>query len=90
MRQSIIRRLGWTLPHHLQLVFHALRDLEPETIDEPAINEAFESLLRPENLSQFDTWRQRLDEPLNIPDAAMPKGCCATSASIPMAPPAPR
>lgn len=73
MRQNIIQRLGWALPHHLQIVFHALQDLEKESVDEAVIDSAFESLLRPENLSQFDTWRQRLDEQLSVGDAAAAK-----------------
>lgn len=74
MRASIIQRIGWTLPHHLQLVFHALRDLDTVTIDEAAITQAFEALLRPKNLSQFDTWRQRLHEQLSVPDADIASG----------------
>lgn len=73
LRRVIIERLGWSLPHHLQIIFHALRDLEESTVDEAAIGRAFASLLRPENLSQFDTWRQRLDEQLNVTDAGAAK-----------------
>lgn len=61
-RQSIIQRVGWPLPHHLQVVFHALVDSEGKSGDGAAVDAAFAALLRPENLSQFDTWRQRLDE----------------------------
>jgi hypothetical protein len=72
--QSIIHSVGWPLPHHLQIVFHALRDLGVETIDDSAVNQAFDFLIRPENLSQFDTWRQRLAEQFGANDASAARG----------------
>jgi hypothetical protein len=68
-RQAIVRRVGWPLPHHLQVVFHALVDSGTKAVDVTAIDAAFGSLLRPENLGQFDTWRQRLDEQFNLEEA---------------------
>jgi AAA+ ATPase superfamily predicted ATPase len=62
---EIIKLLGWPLAHHLQLMFHELRDLEPRSI-----SRAFESLLGIDHFRDFDTWRQRLDKQFSAPDAA--------------------
>ena len=70
LRQIIIQRVGWPLPHHLQIVFHALVDSGATVGDNAAIDRAFASLLRPEH---FDTWRQRLDEQFAVPDATAAK-----------------
>jgi hypothetical protein len=84
LRQAILQRVGWPLPHHLQIVFHALADSGAATTDVGAIQVAVETLLRPENLGQFDTWRQRLDEQFNLETARMAKDilrtCCQTAA----------
>jgi hypothetical protein len=61
-RALIIKRVGWPLPHHLQIVFHALVDSGATEANAAAVDAAFAHLLLPNNLSQFDTWRQRLDE----------------------------
>ena len=68
-RALIIDRVGWPLPHHLQIVFHALIDSGTTHADPGAVDAAFGQLLQPSNLSQFDTWRQRLDEQFNQSDA---------------------
>jgi hypothetical protein len=73
IRTEIIRRVGWPLPHHLQVVFHALVDSGALVADGASLEKAFTWLLRPENLSQFDTWRQRLEEQFSPPDAALAK-----------------
>lgn len=73
VRARILERVGWPLPHHLQLVFHALRDSDPDAVDAAAVDLAFDRLLTPAHLSQFDTWRQRLDEQFAQPDAAAAK-----------------
>lgn len=73
IRAEIIRRVGWPLPHHLQVVFHALVDSGALVADGASLEKAFTWLLRPENLSQFDTWRQRLEEQFSPPDAALAK-----------------
>jgi uncharacterized protein len=70
VRKLIITRVGWPLPHHLQIVFHALVDGGTKTVDAAAVDRAIDFLLRPENLSQFDTWRQRLGEQFGVSDAA--------------------
>jgi uncharacterized protein len=72
-RALIIDRVGWPLPHHLQIVFHALVDSGAKQADAAAVEAAFAHLLRPENLSQFDTWRQRLEEQFNASDAKAAK-----------------
>jgi len=73
VRALIVERVGWPLPHHLQIVFHALVDSGAEHADAAAVDAAFRHLLLPGNLSQFDTWRQRLDEQFGQSDAAAAK-----------------
>ena len=68
-RRLIIERVGWPLPHHLQIVFHALVDCGTVEVDAGAVEAAFAHLLLPGGLSQFDSWRQRLAEQFNISDA---------------------
>lgn len=72
-RALIIKRVGWPLPHHLQIVFHALVDSSPSQADAAAVDAAFSHLLLPNNLSQFDTWRQRLEEQFGQNDATAAK-----------------
>lgn len=73
VRALIVERVGWPLPHHLQTVFHALVDSGATRADAAAVEAAFAHLLLPGNLSQFDTWRQRLDEQFEQSDAAAAK-----------------
>jgi hypothetical protein len=72
-RAAIVEKVGWPLPHHLQIVFHALVDSGKREANAAAIEAAFAELLRPGNLSQFDTWRQRLDEQFSQNDASAAK-----------------
>ena len=72
-RTLIIDRVGWPLPHHLQIVFHALIDSGAVQADAAAVDAAIAHLLLPNTLSQFDTWRQRLDEQFNQSDATAAK-----------------
>lgn len=72
-RTLIIERVGWPLPHHLQIVFHALIDSGATQVDAAAVGAAFAHLLLPNSLSQFDTWRQRLDEQFGKSDASAAK-----------------
>ena len=72
-RTFIINRVGWPLPHHLQMVFHALVDSGAKIVDRSAVDAAFRHLLQPGGLSQFDTWRQRLDEQFSVSDARTAK-----------------
>ncbi|OWK37664.1 ATP-binding protein [Fimbriiglobus ruber] len=65
-REEIIRLVGWPLAYHLHLVFHELLDMESER----SIAKAFDSLLKPEKLGYFDTWRERIDAQFSAPDAA--------------------
>jgi hypothetical protein len=73
LRALIIERVGWPLPHHLQIVFHALVDSGARDGSPAAIDGAFAHLLLPNGLSQFDTWRQRLDEQFDASDAMAAK-----------------
>jgi hypothetical protein len=68
-RTWVITKIGWPLPHHLQLMFHAIRELEIADLSERQVQNAFETLLRPQNNSSFDTWRQRLKEQFKPSDA---------------------
>lgn len=61
---EIIKCLGWPLAYHLQLVFHELRQDENITVAT-----AFESLLQPQKLSYFETWRERIAVQFNDSDA---------------------
>jgi hypothetical protein len=72
-RALIIERVGWPLPHHLQIVFHALVDSGTTQVDATAVDVAFAHLLLPSSLSQFDTWRQRLVEQFGQSDATAAK-----------------
>jgi hypothetical protein len=72
-RALIIDRVGWPLPHHLQIVFHALVDSGATQADAAAVEAAFAQLLLPGNLSQFDTWRHRLEEQFSESDARAAK-----------------
>lgn len=72
-RALILERVGWPLPHHLQIVFHALVDSGTTAADTSAVDAAFAHLLLPNSISQFDTWRQRLDEQFDQSDALAAK-----------------
>lgn len=72
-RTQIIERVGWPLPHHLQIVVHALVDAGVREPDADAIDAAFRHLLLPSSLGQFDTWRHRLDEQFTASDARVAK-----------------
>ncbi len=72
-RELIIRKIGWALPHHLQMVFQSLQDLEVTQVDAQAVEDAFAFLLQPESRSQFDTWRQRLEIQLDAVSARVAK-----------------
>jgi len=73
VRELILQKIGWPLPYHLQLVFHALRELDCDRVTRVEAERAFAHLLRPESFSHFDTWRQRLDQQFSPPDAAAAK-----------------
>ena len=62
-RKRILEIIGWGLPYHLQLMFHALKELGGEATLEN-IETAFKSLVDPSKSIHFDTWRQRLSEQL--------------------------
>ncbi|MDB5341421.1 MAG: hypothetical protein JWN70_7040 [Planctomycetaceae bacterium] len=69
VRQDIIARVGWPLPHHLQVVFHALVDVGVTNADLAAVERAIVHL----DFSQFGTWRQRLDDQFSDTDAGTAK-----------------
>ncbi len=49
-------------------------DSDATKADASSVSAAFAQLLAPARLSQFDTWRQRLDEQLSPSDATAAKG----------------
>jgi uncharacterized protein len=72
-RALIVDRVGWPLPYHLQIVFHALVDSGVKEVDAAAVKAAFDHLLLPANFNQFETWRERLDKQFGASDAAAAK-----------------
>lgn len=70
VRRAIIDQLGWPLPYYLQLVFHELVQLGTKPVTTPEVDRAIEHLLSPAGYGYFDTWRQRLKEQFDTPDAA--------------------
>jgi uncharacterized protein len=75
VRAHILRRVGWTIPYYLQIVFSELREQHgangapPPTLDH--VDGIFENLMKPAKKAYFDYWRQRLDEELGRPDARL-------------------
>lgn len=72
VRSHLIRRVGWLIPYHLQVLFSRLRHLCREngcTATVAMVDTAFEDLLSPAHKAYFDYWRQRLYEELGTSDA---------------------
>lgn len=73
VRAHMIRKVGWLIPFHLQLLFSELRALCSDRQGEPSVErveEAFAELLKPAKRGYFDYWRQRLEEELGRPDSS--------------------
>ncbi len=73
--KAILERVGWTLPYYLQLMFHALRELPPDarSVEYPSIEDvdaAYEELLSPHCSSYFAHWGTRLDDQVDVAQAA--------------------
>ena len=67
VRGHILARVGWPIPHYLQLIFHKLRDCKkPRKKD---VDAAVDTLLDPHHKGVFDYWRQRLRDEMGRPDA---------------------
>ncbi len=69
VRASILDRIEWLIPYHIQLLFAALLDLgrsEPSVDD---IHRCYQQLLVPAFKSCFDWWVQRLPDELGVADA---------------------
>jgi len=84
VREHILARVGWPIPHYLQLIFHKLRDhSKPRSAD---VNAAVETLLDPHHKSVFDYWRQRLRDEMGRPDAdyatALLNASCRTPSGV--------
>lgn len=71
VRSHILRRVGWTIPFYLQLVFSELRRRcrKGQAAGIADVDLVFEDLLKPAKKAYFDYWRQRLEEELGKPDA---------------------
>ena len=70
IRSALLERIGWPIPHHLQVLFHQLRELElPATTPVTAehVERVFEALTKPSSRTYFDTWYQRLTDELGRP-----------------------
>lgn len=83
VRTRMLRRVGWLIPYHLQLLFSKLRERcedhgEPPTVT--AVDDAIEALLRPAHKGYFDYWRQRLHEELGRPDGGFAIGLLGQAA----------
>jgi AAA+ ATPase superfamily predicted ATPase len=63
-RTEIIRRVGWPLAYHLHLIFKEL--LYSKTL---SVNEAFDSLLKPQYQLYFKPWSERIVAQFSKPDA---------------------
>ncbi|MEO1524096.1 MAG: ATP-binding protein [Planctomycetota bacterium] len=74
VRAAILQKVGWALPYHLQLIFHALADLEVVAVEIEHVDAAIEHLLGPENVGHFETWRQRLVDQFSKADADAARG----------------
>ncbi len=83
VRNEILAQLGWALPHHLQLMFHTLRDLGISPINVASVSTARERLLSPDQVRHFDTWRQRLNEQLTPDHAEAARGLLGALSSDP-------
>ncbi len=73
VRDYMIRRVGWLIPFHLQLLFADLRSHCKERGGTPSVasvDAAYETLLSASRKGYFDYWRQRLHEELGKPDAS--------------------
>ncbi|MCA9035370.1 MAG: hypothetical protein KDA91_09575, partial [Planctomycetaceae bacterium] len=70
VRKEILAKVGWPLPYHLQLIFHALVQLNLSAeVTAADVQKALEELLQPGGYGYFDTWRQRLKEQFSQADA---------------------
>lgn len=74
--EAILNRVGWPLPYYLQLMFHALRELPPDARSSgyPSaedVDAAYEELLSPHCSSYFAHWGTRLDDQLDVAQAAI-------------------
>ncbi|MEX1362679.1 MAG: hypothetical protein AB1Z98_06100 [Nannocystaceae bacterium] len=69
VRGSILRRIGWLIPFHIQLVFSVLLDRGVRVPREADVEAAYRSLLEPARKSAFDWWVQRLHDELGKIDS---------------------
>jgi hypothetical protein len=75
LARHILDRVGWPLPYYVQLMFHALRELPPHARSDafPSIADvdaAYEELLSPNCSAYFAHWDTRLDDQLDVAQAA--------------------
>lgn len=85
VRSDILRRVGWTIPFYLQLVFSELRDqchgTREATVED--VERVFEDLLKPAKKMYFDYWRQRLEQELGKSDSDLALALLGTIAVDP-------
>ncbi len=71
LRRKIRAHIDWPIPFHLQLLFAELFSLvkfQKKELNEELVDEAYASLLSPENRKHFEHWVERLEEPLLTPE----------------------
>jgi hypothetical protein len=70
VRQTILDRIDWPIPFHLQLLFkEVLTEVKfrGRTLDADLVDNAYGSLLSAENHKHFSHWVERFEEPLLAP-----------------------
>ncbi|RPI84383.1 MAG: ATP-binding protein, partial [Planctomycetaceae bacterium] len=83
MRDAILQRIGWPIPYFLQILFHALVDLDRRPVKPADVDEAYNHLLSPESFGYFDTWRQRLETQFTAADAAACRTLLTATCAVP-------
>lgn len=81
---EVCRRIGWLIPHHLQLIFSELRTIqrdEGRALVKGDVATAFSRML--ELSTHFDFWQQRLDKELGAERAKRARALLALCARDP-------
>jgi hypothetical protein len=79
----LLARVGWLIPHHIQLAVHQLleqRRAGDGPVDAAKVDLAINALEQPSANAYFDTWTQRLTEELGRPQDGLARallGACA-------------
>lgn len=83
VRDEILKKIGWAIPYHLQIVIQSLIEIKSPPLPADSTNpvltpvtaqdvtNAVNQLLVPHGYIRFDTWRQRLKDQLSTPDLTL-------------------